>query len=330
MRARRPTISVLLPVRNGLPWLASALESIFSQTLADFELIVLEDGSTDGTEDLVAHLADPRVKVVPTGGVGIARALNTGLAAATGAYVARHDADDESVPDRLERQVAFLEANRDIDLVATVAEYIDGDGRVVSNTWVDTVRRQQDVALTPDAIAALMPLTCCVTHGSIVARRGVLLGARGYDADMVPAEDFDLWLRLLPTYRFAKLPERLYRHRLHDGQTGMRRRDEQTKKAVLAKLRYLRRVCPDLPLAATLAVVGSTRGDEYYREMAPHAGFRTVDGGDRWDVLVVTDFSTIDQRYRELCARPGTAASALTLIGNCFVSRPRVVMRRTA
>ncbi len=312
-----PRVSVLMPVRDGLPWLPSALDTVLAQTFTDFELIVLEDGSTDATPDVLASVTDPRVRVIPTGGVGIARALNAGLAVARGVYVARHDADDESEPARLERQVEVLDAQPDVDVVSTVAEYIDTGGQVVVNDWVDIVRRQQDAALTHEAIRELMPLTCCVTHGAVLLRRQVLLDAGGYRADMVPAEDYDLWLRLLPRHRFVKLPDRLYRHRLHAGQTGFRARDEQTRKAVLAKLNYVRRVCPRIPDQAALAIVGSTRGDAHYRDAAPLAGFRPVEWPSDWDVLAVTDFATIDAQYREL-----TREGCIELIGNCFVAVP--------
>jgi glycosyltransferase involved in cell wall biosynthesis len=325
MSTPAPRVSVLLPVRNGLPWLTTAIESVLTQTFRDFELIVLEDGSTDGTPELLSQLNDTRLRIVETGGVGIAAALNMGLDAARGAYIARQDADDESVPERLARQVAVLERHPRIAVVSSTAEYIDADGRPVASDWVDIVRRQQDTALTPEAIRALMPLTCCITHGSILARADALRRVQGYREDMVPAEDYDLWLRLLPEHQFAKLPERLYRHRLHGGQTGARARDEQTRKAILAKLQFVRRVCPTLPDRPRLAVVGSTRGDRYYRDMAPMAGFDPVDRPDDWDVLAVTDFATIDAQYRQL-----SIAHGITRIGNCFVSHQRGTILRTA
>ena len=167
-----PRVSVLLPVRNGMPWLPSAIDSVLRQTLDDLELIVLEDGSTDSTAQYLGMLRDERLRIIPTGGVGIARALNAGLAAARGALVARQDADDESLPNRLHCQAGILDALPEIDVVATAAEYIDGTETRVDDEWVRTVRRQQDIARLPQAIAELMPLTCCVTHGSIVARTG--------------------------------------------------------------------------------------------------------------------------------------------------------------
>lgn len=339
MSVSRPLVTLLLPVRNGLPWLGAALASIFGQTFANFELILLEDGSTDGTPELLKVLHDPRLRIIETGGVGIARALNIGLEVARGTYIARHDADDESLPTRLARQVAVLESRPDIDVVATAAEYIDASGRVVDNAWVRTVRRQHDAALTAEAIGELMPLTCCITHGSILARTDVLRSAGGYRPEMVPAEDYDLWLRLLPRHRFIKLEERLYRYRVHAEQSGVRTRERQTRQTVLAKLQHIRRINPDLPTPARLGIVGSTRGDAYYREIAGEAGFELPSSADgslppevrwlslssrawgssfAWDVLAVTDFSAL-HRYRDELSRGGGAQAEL--VGNLFVKR---------
>jgi glycosyltransferase involved in cell wall biosynthesis len=319
-----PLVTLLLPVRNGLPWLGAALASIFGQTFADFELIVLEDGSTDGTPELLTRVDDPRLRIIETGGVGIARALNTGLEAARGAYIARHDADDESLPTRLADQVAVLESRVDIDVVATVAEYIDASGQAVDNAWVQRVRRQQDAAVTPDAIDELMALTCCITHGSILARADVLRSVGGYRPEMEPAEDYDLWLRLLPRHRFIKLERPLYRYRIHGDQSGARTRERQTRHAVLAKLQHVRRLYPALPTPARLGIVGSGRGDAYYQAMAEEAGFALPEpangllaSGD-WDVLAVTDFDSIAQ-YREKLSRGGEAS--IDLVGNLFVKR---------
>lgn len=305
-------VSVLLPVRNGMPWLPSAVDSILRQTFHDFELIALEDGSTDQTAEWLTTVRDSRLRVIPTGGVGIARALNLGLDAARGRYIARHDADDESLPTRFEKQVGLLDARADIDVIATVADYIDEAGRAVDDDWVRTVRQQQDVALTPEAIAALMPLTCCVTHGSIMARTAVIRAAGGYRAEFIPADDYDLWLRLLPWHRFAKIAEPLYRYRVHQSQLGATLRSTQIRNSVLAKLQYVRRMYP-LPTPARLTVVGATRGDAFYRSAAPDAGFAPTDSADAWDVLAVTDFTKIETYRREL------SGEAVEAAGNLFI-----------
>jgi glycosyltransferase involved in cell wall biosynthesis len=294
MSSLLPRVSVLLPVRNGMPWLPAALDSIWAQTFRDFELLAIEDGSSDGTASALGRQTDRRLRVLPTGGIGLARALNHGLAHARGALVARHDADDLSEPERFARQVAFLDAHRDIDVLATAAGYIGPAGEPIDDEWVRTVRRQQDVAVTPEQIARLMPITCCVTHGSVMARAVVLRGAGGYRDQFVPSDDYDLWLRLLPGHRFARLPEQLYHYRLHPAQLGGTNRERQTRNAIKAKLEWLRRVEPALPAGARLAAEGSARGNGFYAEAAAHAGFRMVRADEDWDVLALTDFVVLD------------------------------------
>ena len=343
-----PQVSVLMPVRNGLPWLRDALESLTAQTLRDFELIAIEDGSTDGTAELLAGWPDDRLRVIATGGVGMAAALNLGLDAARAPLIARHDADDVSAPQRLQAQCDFLAANLGIGVLATAADYIDAHGRLVDNAWVRAVRGQHDLALTPAQIAQLMPLTCCVTHGSIVARTAVLRAAGGYQRSIWPVEDYDLWLRLLPDVAFAKLPQRFYRYRIHDAQLSAAVREAQLTQALAAKLRYIRRVCPDLPVPARLAVAGSGRGADCYRALAASHGFEIVpyrgsgpgprNSGLGWvpdpesritspgstlpdfDALVVASFADLDawaDRY-DLEIGGGT-----TRIGNFFIPQLR-------
>jgi hypothetical protein len=150
-----------------------------------------------------------------------------------------------------------------------------------------------------------------------MARTAVLRAAGGYRPEFIPADDYDLWLRLLPRHRFAKLPDRLYRYRLHDAQLGVQSRTTQISNSVLAKLQYVRRQHPTLPVPVRLAIRGSTRGDGVYRSVAPVIGFRIVDDTDCWDVLAVTDFGQIDD-----CRRTLADASGMDLCGNLFVRRP--------
>jgi glycosyltransferase involved in cell wall biosynthesis len=292
--AALPRVSVLLPVRNGLPWLTAALDSVWSQTFTDFELLVVEDGSTDGTAAELARHTDPRLRILPTGGIGLARALNHGLAHARGALVARHDADDLSCPERFSRQVAFFDAHPDVDVLASVADYIAPDGAAFDNDWVRAVRRQHDAATTPEQIARLMPVTCCITHGSVMMRAAAVRGAAGYRHSYDPADDYDLWLRLLPQHQFAKLPEPLYRYRVHAGQLGARAVARQTHHAIRAKLEWLRRVEPGLSAQARLAATGAAPGNAWYARVAPDAGFTPVGVDDDWDVLALTDFTDLD------------------------------------
>ncbi len=265
-------------------------------------------------------------------------ALETGLREARAPLIARQDADDVSMPERLARQVAYLERYQHIDLVACTAEYIDEQGSPIDNAWVRTVRSQQDAAVTPDQIRDLMPQTCCITHGSVVARASVLRAAGGYREGTAPAEDYDLWLRLLPDAQIAKLPERLYHYRVHGGQSGAQRRDQQIRQAIAVQLAYLRRLSPNLPSPARLAIVGEGLGTDLFCELAPAQRFVPVPAlpaltRDRltlltrprlrrrafegWDVMVVTNVVALDAYRTMFCADNGEGG--LVRIGNFFV-----------
>lgn len=311
-------LSVLLPVRNGMPFLAEAIDSVLDQTLTDFELLVIDNGSTDGTAAYLKSLRDARVRVLSTGNIGLAAALNLGLAQANGQYVARQDADDRSTPERFARQVAFLDANADVDVLATCVNFLDDRGAGIDTAWTQTIRAQQDPAQAPEQILAMMPLTCCIAHGSVMMRTAVVVEAGGYDPLMVPAEDYDLWLRLLPDHRIAKLPERLYEYRVHADQSSGARRSEQQARTIEAKLRYVRRQMPDLPRPVRLVLPCDNYGATLFRKFGPAEGYdptiRSSPVSRGTDVVAVTDFSAIPY-YKQVLS----ATTDCRQFGNLFV-----------
>lgn len=321
-----PVISVLLPVRNGMPYLPAAIESLRAQTFCDIEILVIDDGSTDDTAAYLRSVCDPRVRVLTPPSPGIAAALNAGLAAARGRYVARQDADDWSHPDRLRRQVSWLEARRDVDVLATAGAFVDERGAPLESAWTRAVQRQWDAALTPDAIATLLPLTCCIIHGTVLLRTAVLRAAGGYDQAAVPAEDYDLWLRLLPAHRFARLADTLYTWRIYDGSSSARRREEQLACVIAAKLRHVRRQVPSLPWPVRLVLPDRDRGADVFRRVGPSLGFDPALGptgepaGD--EVVAITDLATLPSASSGL-----TSSGAYEVFGNVFVRRGARPMR---
>ncbi len=318
----RPAVTVLLPVRNGLPWLPGVFASLYAQTRRDFEIIAVDDGSVDGTGSWLQREPDPRLRVVTGPGRGLAVALNVGLAHSAAELIARQDVDDLSHPERIARQVAFLDANPDVSVLATCAEYIGPDGAVLQNDWTRTIRSQQDVATTPEALAELLPLTCGVVHGSVMMRAAAIRAVGGYRDDYPVAEDYDLWLRLLPAHRFAKLPDRLYSHRVHPQQSSGEHAATQLESTVSAKLAFVRRACPWLPAEPRMVIADDTRGTPVYRALAPRCGFRVISGKDgegepAWDVLVVTDFGSLPAVGEAF--RPDIQSRRVVRLGNLFV-----------
>ncbi len=192
-------VSVVLPVRNGEAFLAEAIESVLAQTLGDLELIVVDDGSTDESAEIANRF--PRVTVLRQEPLGLVAALNHGIAQSSAPYVARMDADDIALPERLERQVAFLAANPRAGLVACGVEVIDGETMLLPGE--DAALRRRLLLRNP------------FTHGSVIIRRAALDAAGGYRPDYGANEDYDLWRRLARSWELAALPEVLYRYRRH-------------------------------------------------------------------------------------------------------------------
>jgi glycosyltransferase involved in cell wall biosynthesis len=199
-------VSVVLPVRDAERFVTEAVDSILSQSLTDLELIIVDDGSTDGTSLVLDGLSDPRVRILRLGREGLVSALRAGAVEAQAEYVARMDADDVSEPERLERQVQVLEQRPRVGMVATWTTVIDEAGQelrreVLPSAHVDLARR--------------LLLRNPFQHGSVLLRRAALEAAGGYRPDFGANEDYDLWRRLARSWELACVPQSLYRYRVH-------------------------------------------------------------------------------------------------------------------
>jgi glycosyltransferase involved in cell wall biosynthesis len=212
--APAPRVSVLLPVRDAAPWLASALASLARQTLADHEVIVIDDGSSDGSGDILERAArrDPRLVVHHTSARGLPAALGLALSLARAPWVARQDADDLSHRTRLSRQLEWLEANPGVDVLGArlrlFPAHAVGAGMRRWAAW-------HNALLTHESMRRELLIDSPLAHGTMVARRAVLEAAGGWH-ERGWAEDLDLWMRLFTHgARFAKLPAVLYGWRQH-------------------------------------------------------------------------------------------------------------------
>ncbi|HLP08863.1 MAG TPA: glycosyltransferase family 2 protein [Opitutaceae bacterium] len=205
-----PDVSVLLPVYNAAGTLPAALASLRAQTLVDWELLAVDDGSTDATPILLsaAAAADPRIRVLAQPHSGIVAALNLGLSAARTPLVARFDADDECHPERLARQVAFLRDHPEIGLCATQVAY---GGDTAANRGYALHVEWTNALLSPAEIALNRFIESPVAHPSVMFRRELVAAHGGYREHAWP-EDYEMWLRWLDAgVNFAKIPAPLVR-----------------------------------------------------------------------------------------------------------------------
>jgi glycosyltransferase involved in cell wall biosynthesis len=204
-------VSVVMPVRDGERFLVEAVESVLAQTEPDLELVVVDDGSTDSTPRLLAGLTDPRVRVLTQPQLGLTPALNAGCAAAAAPVIARMDADDVALPDRFERQLAFLGAHPEVALL--------GGGIVL----VDEAGREFDRERAP-SVPALRERNDLV-HGTVAMRAEAFGTLGGYRLDQ--SEDFDLWLRFQERHGVAGIEEPVIRYRFHPGQFSVTKLERQ-------------------------------------------------------------------------------------------------------
>ena len=226
-----PALSVVTAVYNGEPWLAEALDSIVGQTFHDFEFIVVDDGSVDGTAEILAARGDPRVRVIRQARAGQTRALNRGLALASAPVLARMDADDVSLPDRFAKQLAFLGGHPEVGLLGTGSREISGTGRALR-----LIAPPADDCLIRRALIRANPFV----HSSVMFRRAALEAAGGYDERFAVAQDYDLWLRMSRVTRLANLPEPLVLRRVAAGQLSSAQDTTRLRDEVGARVRALR------------------------------------------------------------------------------------------
>jgi glycosyltransferase involved in cell wall biosynthesis len=212
-----PLVSVIMPLHNPGRFLDAAILSIRAQSLADWELILIDDGSTDGSDQVLRRhaAADPRLSVITIPHGGVAIALNRGLAAARADLIARMDADDEAKPKLLQRQVAALRARPEIAVLGSGMEAIDEAGRVTGRS-VPTA--------DPAEIREGLLRANYIAHPTVMMRRHVVLEAGGYRPAFTASEDYDLWLRLSEHHDLSNLPDLLLRYRGHHAQVSGQRR----------------------------------------------------------------------------------------------------------
>lgn len=224
---KKPLVSVIMPVHNGASSVADAIESILNQSFKDFELIINNDGSTDDTQKIIDSYKDPRiVPMHEQKNVGIAKALNHAIDRAQGTYLARQDADDTSLPLRLERQVALMTENKKLVLVGTNALTVDSIGK-----------KTKPIIMPGDDSALRLSLFLYnpFIHGSVMFRAAAVRNSEKYDSDTWPAEDYDLWRRLSVLGEIGNIEEPLYSFMVNDAGISQTNLEKQTNKNIAVR-----------------------------------------------------------------------------------------------
>ena len=202
-----PELTVLMAVYNAEPYVDAAIKSILSQTFADFEFLILNDGSIDGSRDRIASYADPRIRLIDNPeNLGLTATLNRGLALAQSPIVARQDADDLSHPERLEKQIAHLRSHPHVALLGAQGRSIDHTGKYLE---------PMDRALEETSIRWENLFYNSFIHTAVAFRTAIARDLGGYDETVCYCQDYHLWVRFMREHQVANLPERLVSRRVH-------------------------------------------------------------------------------------------------------------------
>jgi glycosyltransferase involved in cell wall biosynthesis len=238
----KPKVSVIIPTYNAIAYLPEAVASVLKQTFKDFELIIVDDGSSDRTVEWASQISDRRVKVILQDNHGSARARNQGIAIAEGEYIALLDADDVWETTKLEKQVNFLDRNPSIGLVDTSVVLINEDGK--STGKVVASKAEKDVW---KQLVQFQPVCSC--DSTPLIRRECFETVGLFDEDLLFLEDLDLWIRLASRYQFGAIEEALVRYRQYSGSKStncqetllaFRQIIEETFESAPVELLYLR------------------------------------------------------------------------------------------
>ncbi|MBM7566460.1 glycosyltransferase family 2 protein [Paenibacillus sacheonensis] len=255
-----PTISVLMPVYNGELYLREAIESILGQTFTDFEFIILDDGSTDYSVNIIESYRDARIQIVRNKiNLGIVDTLNKGLQLAKGKYIARMDCDDISLQERFSEQVAYLEEHPYVGITASDIRFLDENNELLG-------------ALTPDEVKLHLLFYCCLAHPAVMMRKK-MLDQYQLSYNHVVAEDYDLWVRSSRYFQVTRTSQPLLQYRRHGSQLTKTKMVENTESTVSIQKKQLRELeitpgAADLLIHSEIGLLFNSKKELYfYKDM---------------------------------------------------------------
>ncbi len=224
-----PLVSVVMPVYNGEKYLKESIDSILNQTISDLELIIVDDGSTDRTSDIIKSYSDKRIVYIKNEvNLRISRSLNKALEASKGEFIARMDADDISLPKRLQKQIEYMNNHPEVEVCGSNVMVFGADDR----SWPSSESHER---LKVDSF-----FSCCLAHPTVMFRRSIVeSGEARYNPEFDHMEDYELWTRLLKKHRFACIKEPLLKYRVHPSQTTKNNDENYTNQMSQIKKRLL-------------------------------------------------------------------------------------------
>lgn len=219
--SERPPISIVMSVYNSKQYLKAAVESVLHQTYRNFEFIIIDDGSTDGSADLVASFDDPRIRLIYQQNHGLVAALNKGVRLARGRYIARQDADDISLPSRLEKELHWISQGPRRGLVSSFFTYIDESTAEPSITLTFPTKHLD--------LVRMLYYTNPFAHSAALIKKQAIVEAGGYSEDYGPNEDYDLWRKIAQHWEVGIIPEVLLWYRINPKSISHTKKETQHK-----------------------------------------------------------------------------------------------------
>ena len=231
---KKNKVTVLMPVYNGEKYLREAVDSILNQTYTNFDFLIINDGSTDNTLKILQSYNDNRIKIIDNKeNLGLIQTLNKGLRLASGEFIARMDADDISLPVRLEKQINYLIKQNEVGVLGSQADIINDLGEKI------------DFYMVPNShnmIAWMLLFGRSFIHPSVMFRRSAIEEAEGYNASSLYMEDYELWISLVKKTRFANLSETLIKYRTSKDSISRRMVDQQQQNVLTAKKKFIEEI----------------------------------------------------------------------------------------
>lgn len=288
----KPALSVLLPVYNGERFLAEAIESILGQTFADFEFIIINDGSRDGSGGIIDDFAarDARIRAFHQENRGLVDTLNRGIALARAPLIARMDADDISLPRRFELQVTRFKNRPELAVVGGFINVMDSDGQHL---------RIGDYPIRGNAVIKFLERSPPVAHPAVIMRKSAVEAVGGYRSLMKHVEDYDLWQRLSEAgFLIENIPEIVLNYRFHNESVSVKHRAQQALLTVIARVaHHVRKNGLNDPLANISEITESTI------ELFPEECRSYFEAGLfelRYNTISLKNSQEIEQALREL------------------------------